>query len=161
MTDEEVSRVTEQLLAHLATQGNRLTLDFQFHALVTQGEHTAGDARVLPIDQADGHAYSRPGQPTWPVWPPTIDGAPVVPKRDIYPLRRPGASGRRPDPLVGCQGLPSRLGRRQVLGGYIGRATYHAPDWRPLLPGFSGAEHACGEECRQRVWRVSVVAGSW
>ena len=31
-------------------------------------------------------------------------------------------------------GYSSRLGRAQRLGGLVGEATYHAPDWRPLLP---------------------------
>jgi hypothetical protein len=32
------------------------------------------------------------------------------------------------------QGYSTRLGRPQMLGGLIGRATYHAVDWTPFLP---------------------------
>ncbi|MBC7121326.1 MAG: CRISPR system precrRNA processing endoribonuclease RAMP protein Cas6 [Candidatus Methanosuratus sp.] len=32
------------------------------------------------------------------------------------------------------QGRSTRLGRRQPLGGYVGRAVYRSPDWKPLLP---------------------------
>lgn len=162
VTDEEVSQATEQLLAHLATQGNRLTLDFLTPMrLVTQGEHTAKTPEFFPLikqtvmrilDLASQHGQGRP----------TIDGAPVVLKRDIYPYADQVHLVADQTHWWDVKGYSSRLGRRQVLGGYIGRATYHAPDWRPLLPWLLwGQSTHVGKNVVKGCGVYRVVAGSW
>ncbi|MEZ4861183.1 MAG: CRISPR system precrRNA processing endoribonuclease RAMP protein Cas6 [Caldilineaceae bacterium] len=169
VTDEDVRQATEQLLAHLAMQGNQLTLDFLTPMrLVTQGEHTAKTPDFFPLikqtvkrilDLAHQHGQGRP----------TIAGAPVVLKRDIYPYADQVHLVADQTHWWDVKGYSSRLGRQQVLGGYIGRATYHAPDWRPLLPWLlwgqsthvgknvvkgCGVYRVAGGEVAGRGWRV-------
>jgi len=55
-------------------------------------------------------------------------------KSDLYPAADTVQLVRDETHWWDLKGYSSRLGRGQVLGGFVGRAVYSAPDWRPLLP---------------------------
>jgi hypothetical protein len=63
------------------------------------------------------------------------DGRPPVSLRqDLYPVADRVTLVEDRMRWWDLAGYSSRLGRAQRLGGLVGEATYHAPDWRPLLP---------------------------
>jgi hypothetical protein len=134
ITQEQVAAATTQWLPHLAAQGNRLTIRFLTPTRLTvQGDHIAKQADFFPLikqtvlrllDLAAQHGGGRP----------TINGEAIVLKRDIYHYADQVTLVEDQTQWWDAKGHSSRLGRQQVLGGFIGHATYHAPDWTPLLP---------------------------
>lgn len=134
VTQEQVQERTETLLAQLAAQDNRLTIDFITPTrIITGGEHTAKSPAFFPLikqvvmrllDLCTQHAGSRP----------TLNGEAIVLKRDIYPVADQVQLIEDHTHWWDVKGHSSRLGQPQVLGGFVGRATYYTPDWRPLLP---------------------------
>ena len=134
ITQEQVAAATVQWLPHLAAQGNRLTIAFLTPTRLTvQGDHIAKQPDFFPLikqtvlrllDLAAQHGGGRP----------TINGEALVLKRDIYHYADQVELVADHTHWWDAKGHSSRLGRQQVLGGFVGHATYVAPDWEPLLP---------------------------
>ena len=133
LTHIHVQRAADEWADQLAAHGNRLTLQFHTPTRIIQREQTLKHPDFFPLvkqvalrilDLCAQHAEGRP----------TIAGEPLVLRRDLYPFAdavRLVADATR---WWDVEGYSSRLERPQVLGGFVGQATYEAPDWRPLLP---------------------------
>ena len=65
---------------------------------------------------------------------PLVDDQPLELKRDIFPFVDQVQLVTDNTHWWDLKGYSSRIERAQVLGGFVGTATYVAPDWRPLLP---------------------------
>lgn len=65
---------------------------------------------------------------------PTVGGLPLELRRDIYPYLDAVTLVEDRTHWWDLAGYSSRVGRAQQMGGLVGSALYHAPDWRPLLP---------------------------
>jgi hypothetical protein len=133
VTHEQVMQACEAQLAQLSAQGNQLTIDFLTPTRVTQDEHTQKRAEFFPfckkvvlrvLDLCAQHGGGRP----------LVDNQPLELKRDIYPFADQVQLLADNTHWWDLKGYSARLDRAQVLGGFVGRATYYAPDWRPLLP---------------------------
>lgn len=134
VTHDQVLAVSEQLATQLAARDNQLRIAFYTPMrLTTQGDHTLKRPDFFPfvkavarrvLDLAAQHGGGRP----------TSHGQPVELKRDLYPYA--GTVQLLADQTFwwDVKGYSGRIGRTQVLGGFVGQALYYAPDWRPLLP---------------------------
>jgi len=133
VTSAEVAAAEETLLAALVAQDNRLQIEFRTPTRIITGEHTAKTPAFFPLIKQvvmrvlDLCTQQGGGRPT-------INGDPLVLKRDIYPFADQVMLLEDHTHWWDVKGHSSRLGQPQVLGGFVGRAVYHAPDWRPLLP---------------------------
>jgi hypothetical protein len=134
ITQAQVDVATAQWLPHLAAQGNQLTIAFLTPTRLTiQGDHIAKQPDFFPLikqtvlrllDLAAQHGGGRP----------TINGEAFALRGDLYQYADQVELVADHTQWWDAKGHSSRLGRQQVLGGFVGHATYHAPDWRPLLP---------------------------
>lgn len=128
VTHEQVVQHAALLLRALARNGNHLTVDFLTPTRLTQEEHLVKSADFLPlakhvvlrvIDLAAQHGGGRPE---------------IVLKRDLYPAAEAVVLVQDHTHWWDVKGYSGRTQRQQVLGGLVGRATYWAADWQPLLP---------------------------
>lgn len=133
VTHAHVQQATAEWADRLAARGNRLTIQFHTPTRIIQREQTLKQPDFFPLikqvalrilDLCAQHAEGRP----------TVDGEPLVLKRDLYPFADTVQLVADATRWWDVKGYSSRLERAQVLGGFVGQATYQAPDWRPLLP---------------------------
>lgn len=133
VTDAQINAAADRLAAALAAHDNRLQVDFLTPTRVMQNQHTWSRPdffalgkltvqRVLDLSVQFGGGR------------PTIQGAPVALKRDLYPFADQVQLVQDETRWWDVKGFSSRVEREQVLGGLVGHAVYYAPDWRPLLP---------------------------
>ena len=124
----EIEQVTERLLAQLAQQDNQLRIRFLTPTRIVSNKQTLKQPDFFPLckqvvlrvmDLCAQHGAGRPD---------------VILKRDIYGYADQVKLVRDNSTWWDVQGYSGRLERKQVLGGLIGEAVYHSPDWRPLLP---------------------------
>lgn len=127
VTQAHIRAASDELLDQLAEQNNYLRIDFLTPMRLTQGEHIVKTPQFFPLakaivlrilDLCAQHAGGRPD---------------VVLKRDLYPFADAVKLVESNTHWWDLKGYSSRLGRPQVLGGFVGSAWYYAPDWRPLL----------------------------
>ncbi len=133
VTHAQVMQICDAWLPRLAAQGNQLTVHFRTPTRLTQDEGTQKRADFFPfckkvvlrvLDLCAQHGGGRP----------TLDGQALELRRHIYPHADSVQLLTDETQWWDLKGYSSRLARAQVLGGFVGRATYYAPDWRPLLP---------------------------
>jgi hypothetical protein len=134
VTHDQVLAVSEQLATQLAVRDNLLRIAFYTPMrLTTQGDHTLKRPDFFPfvkavarrvLDLAAQHGGGRP----------TCQGQPVELRRDLYPYADSVQLVEDETFWWDLKGYSGRIGRTQVLGGFVGHALYYAPDWRPLLP---------------------------
>lgn len=133
VTHDQIMAQSERWLAQLAAQDNHLTIHFRTPMRVTQDEHTTKQAEFFPfckkvvlrvLDLAAQHGGGRP----------TLGDQPLEMRRDIYPYADQVQLVQDQTHWWDLKGYSSRLDRAQMLGGFVGQATYRAADWRPLLP---------------------------
>lgn len=128
VTHAQVLAAAEQWATRLAAADNRLVIDFLTPTRITQDDHTAKGPAFFPLAKKivlrvlDLCAQQGGGRPD------------VQLKSDLYPAADTVQLVRDETHWWDLKGYSSRLGRGQVLGGFVGRAVYSAPDWRPLLP---------------------------
>lgn len=128
VTHEQVMQASATLLEQVNAGSNRLAVSLRTPVRLIQGEHLVQKPLFFPLikqivlrvlDLCAQHAEGRPD---------------FVLKRDLYPWADAVALVRDETEWWDVSGYSNRLQRPQVIGGLIGSATYHAEDWRPLLP---------------------------
>lgn len=128
MTHADVVHAAQALADALAARGNRLQIDFITPLRINQRGQLLKQPDFFPLvkqiarrmlDLCVQHAGARP---------------PFQLRRDLYPAAETVQLVAHETEWDDLEGFSSRLGRTQHLGGLRGRAVYHAPDWRPLLP---------------------------
>ncbi|MFN8492758.1 MAG: CRISPR system precrRNA processing endoribonuclease RAMP protein Cas6 [Caldilineaceae bacterium] len=133
VTHDQIMNECERRLGQLAAQDNHLTIHFRTPTRVTQDEHTTKRAEFFPfckkvvlrvLDLAAQHGGGRP----------LISDQPLEMRRDIYPYADQVQLVQDQTHWWDLKGYSSRLERAQMLGGFVGQATYRAEDWRLLLP---------------------------
>jgi hypothetical protein len=128
ITHTQVMVRSNALLAELAAQDNRLT----FHCLtpmrLIQSQQRVEEVRFFPLakqavlrvlDLCAQHGGGRPE---------------LHLKTDIYPFIEVVALVEDCTRWWDLKGYSGRLQQSQVMGGLMGSATFHAPDWSSLLP---------------------------
>lgn len=130
---EEVMAAADGLAQELAAHDNLLHVDFLTPTRVLQNKQTwkqpdffaLGKQVVLRVmDLSAQHGGGRP----------TMEGDPIELRRHIYPALDSVQLVNDQTHWWDLSGYSGRLQQEQKLGGLMGRATYYAPDWRPLLP---------------------------
>lgn len=128
VTDAQIRQAAYALIARLGGQGNRLALRFRTPLRLQQRRQLLDRPEPFPLikhvvrrvlDLAAQHGEGRPD---------------VVLRRDVYPFADQVTLLEDQTRWWDVEGYSSRLGRRQKLGGLVGRAVYTAPAWEPLLP---------------------------
>lgn len=133
VTHDGVMAAADALAAQLAAAGNRLTVRFLTPTRVMQNQQPwrTPDFFALSklvtqrlLDLSTQYGGGRP----------TFGGSPFALRTDLYPHADRVQLLADETHWWDVKGFSSRVGREQVLGGLVGCATYHAPDWSPLLP---------------------------
>jgi hypothetical protein len=128
ITHAQVMEAATRLLAALALQENRLTIHFLTPMRLIQNKQRVDKARFFPLakqavlrmlDLCAQHGGGRPD---------------VHLKTDVYPFIEAVTLVEDRTHWWDLKGYSGRLQQSQVMGGLIGSATFHAPDWSPLLP---------------------------
>lgn len=133
VTHDQVLAASETLATELATQDNRLWVEFLTPMRLTPNHQRATKPDFFPLAKAavlrmlDLSAQYGEGRPT-------ISGTPVELKRDLYSYADTVRLVHDATHWWDLKGYSSRLAQEQVMGGFVGRVCYQAPDWRPLLP---------------------------
>jgi hypothetical protein len=128
VTHAEILAASARLLDSLAAPNQHLTLDFLTPTRITQGEHTLKTPEFFPLIKAvarrllDLCAQHGNGRPN------------LTLKQALYPAASAVQLVHQETHWWDLKGYSARLARPQPLGGLVGRATYTAPDWQPLLP---------------------------
>ncbi len=151
----DVEQAVERLLPQLAAAGNRLRLHFHTPTRLTHARQISKTPLPFPLikqtvlrllDLCAQHGGGRPsfiestvaettGEATGKGTGEGPDEArPLVVGDDIYPHAKAVTLVEDETRWWDVQGYSSRLGRKQMLGGFVGEATLHAVDWSPLLP---------------------------
>ena len=136
----QITAAAEQLADRLEAQDNRLTVNFATPTRLVKRQGILGAPEPFQLIKniaqrvLDLSAQCGGGRPTIDLQPngPTAD--PLKLKRDIYPHADAVTLVRDDTRWWDVSGYSGRLRQPQRLGGFIGRAVYTAPDWRPLLP---------------------------
>ena len=128
VTDAQIRQAAQTMLARLPAQGNRLTLRFRTPVRLPQRKQLLRRPEPFPLikhvvrrvlDLAAQHGEGRPD---------------VMLRQDVYPFADQVRLVEDRTRWRDVEGYSGRLGRRQKLGGLVGRATYQAEEWAPLLP---------------------------
>jgi len=129
VTAEWVELYSAQLARELAARGSLLTLEFLTPTRLIQGERLVHQPEFAPLlaRLVDRVSTLRA----------QFAAAPPVTYEEKGALMALAAQVRRESDQThwwDVKGLSTRLGRPQPLGGFVGRVTYRAGDWGPLLP---------------------------
>ena len=139
VTHEHVAAASDALLPRLRAGGNRLHIRFLTPMRLVYGKGVAKAPAFFPLikqtvlrvlDLCAQHGGGRPD---------------IALRRDIYPHADRVDLVSDDTRWWDVHGYSSRLQRSQVLGGFVGSATYASSDWEPLLPWL--------------IWGESVRAG--
>jgi len=143
-----VAEAAAQLADRLETRDNRLTVNFTTptRLIKRQGKISTPEPFQLIKNAAlrilDLSAQFGGGRPTTGLQGNSPTGQALALKRDLYPHADVVALVNDETRWWDVSGYSGRLGQTQRLGGFVGRATYTAPDWRPLLPWLLWATQA-------------------
>ncbi len=133
VTHDQVLAASELLLDELAANGNQLWVEFLTPMRLTPNHRRATKPSFFPLAKAavirmlDLSAQYGDGRPT-------IAGRPLALKEDIYGAADTVQLLHDATEWWDLKGYSSRLQQQQPIGGLIGRVSYRAADWRPLLP---------------------------
>lgn len=133
VTHGDVQARAARLADQLEASGNYLRVRFLTPARLTQGGGKWGKPDFFTLSKQTARrlldlcAQHGEGRPTW-------DERPVMLKTDLYPAATAVSLIEDDTRWWDVKGYSRRVERTQVLGGLVGDAVYHAPDWRPLLP---------------------------
>lgn len=129
VTAEQVAATSEDLAARLAEQGNRLTLHFLTPTRIVHEERLVHRPEFAPLMArlVDRIGTLRTQFADLPPVSYEEKGALLASAREVECVCDKTQ-------WWDVKGLSTRLGRPQPLGGFVGRATYQARDWTPLLP---------------------------
>lgn len=136
----QVTAAAAELAERLEAAGNRLTLNFATptRLIKRQGTVAAPEPFQLIKNMAlrilDLSAQYGGGRPTMGLPCNGASGRALELKRDLFPHADAVALVDDGTRWWDVSGYSGRLRQTQRLGGFIGSATYTAPDWRPLLP---------------------------
>ncbi|MEM7537535.1 MAG: CRISPR system precrRNA processing endoribonuclease RAMP protein Cas6 [Chloroflexota bacterium] len=129
VTHEDVMAAADLLVDQLAAQNNHLQVTFCTPTRLTNNKKTlkqpdffalAKHAARRVLDLSAQHAGGRPDD--------------FELRRDLYPYADTVTLVEDNTRWWDVSGYSNRINRAQRLGGFVGTVTYHAPDWRPLLP---------------------------
>ena len=135
-----VSAAAEELADRLEAQGNRLKVTFASPTRLIKRRGKIGTPEPFQLIKnvalrlLDLSAQYGGGRPTTG---PQINGSTgraLELKRDLFPYADAVTLIEDKTRWWDVSGYSHRLRQEQRLGGFIGSATYTAPDWRPLLP---------------------------
>ena len=135
-----VADAAAQLADRLEARDNRLTINFTTptRLIKRQGKISTPEPFQLIKNAAmrilDLSAQFGGGRPTTRPQGNDPTGQALQLKRDLFPHADAVALVNDETRWWDVSGYSGRLRQAQRLGGFIGRATYAAPDWRPLLP---------------------------
>lgn len=133
VTHDQIMAASESLAAQLATQDNQLWIEFLTPMRLTPNHQRATKpdffafCKAAALRMLDLSAQYGGGRPT-------LGNAPLELKRDLYGPADQVQIVQDETRWWDLKGYSSRLGQEQVMGGFVGRVCYQAPDWRPLLP---------------------------
>ena len=140
VNNAHVAEAAAQLADRLAARDNRLTINFTTptRLIKRQGKISTPEPFQLIKNAAmrilDLSAQFGGGRPTTGLQDNNPTGQPLQLKRNLYPYADAVVLVNDETRWWDVSGYSVRLRQAQRLGGFIGRATYTAPDWRPLLP---------------------------
>ena len=140
VTCAHVSAAAAELADRLEAQGNRLKVTFTSptRLIKRQGKIAEPEPFQLFKNAAlrilDLSAQFGGGRPTIGLQCNGANGRTLELKRDLFPYADAVALVKDETRWWDVSGYSGRLRQTQRLGGFIGSATYTAPDWRPLLP---------------------------
>ena len=140
VNDAHVAQAAARLADRLADRDNRLTVNFATptRLIKRQGKISAPEPFQLIKNAAlrilDLSAQFGGGRPTARLQGNGPAAQPLELKRDLFPHADAVVLLDDDTRWWDVSGYSGRLRQAQRLGGFIGRATYAAPDWRPLLP---------------------------
>ena len=125
---DDVMAESMRLAEQLRMSGNQLCVRFLTPTRINHGQHMLKTPEFFPffkqvvlrvLDLCAQHGNGRPS---------------VVLKNDLFPWMDAVRLVRNDTRWWDVKGYSRRLHQKQVLGGLVGSAVYHAPDWQPLLP---------------------------
>lgn len=129
VTAEQIAAASEALSRELAARDNRLTVEFLTPTRIVQDERLAHRPDFVPLMArlVDRISTLRSQFASDPPVSYEEKGVLLALANDVQCVR---------DETVwwDVKGHSTRLGRAQPLGGFVGRATYRAKEWAPLLP---------------------------
>ena len=135
-----VTTAAAELADRLQAADNRLTINFSTptRLIKGQGKISAPEPFQLIKNMAlrilDLSAQYGGGRPTTDLQRNGATGRALELKRDLFPCADAVALVNDETRWWDVSGYSGRLQQTQRLGGFIGSATYTAPDWGPLLP---------------------------
>ena len=129
VTPEQIAAASEALSRALATRDNRLTVEFLTPTRIVQDERLAHRPDFVPLM---ARLVDRIGtlRSQFASDPPVS----YEEKGSLLALANDVECVRDETMWWDVKGHSTRLGRAQPLGGFVGRATYRAKEWAPLLP---------------------------
>ncbi len=129
VTAEQVATTSETLARQLAEGDNRLTLEFLTPTRIVHEERLVHSPEFVPL-------LARLVDRIGTLRSQFADDPPVSyeEKGSLLSVAQGVECVRDETRWWDVKGLSTRLGRAQPLGGFVGKATYRASDWRPLLP---------------------------
>ena len=129
VTAEQIAAASEALSRELATRDNRLTVEFLTPTRIVQDERLAHRPDFVPLM---ARLVDRIGtlRSQFASDPPVS----YEEKGTLLALANDVECVRDETMWWDVKGHSTRLGRAQPLGGFVGRATYRAKEWAPLLP---------------------------
>jgi len=129
VTLDHVTESACRLTSELRANGNCLTIHFLTPTRIIADKHLVHQPEFSPF-------FARLLERVTALWCQFAGGQPLSREEKHALLSRADAVELVVDHTEwwDVQGRSTRLGRRQPLGGYIGRATYHTDAWELLLP---------------------------
>ena len=146
--NRHVSAAAAELAGRLQAADNRLTVKFvtPTRLIKRQGMIAAPEPfqffKNMALRILDLSAQFGGGRPTIGLQCNGASGRALVLKRDLFPYADAVALVKDETRWWDVSGYSGRLRQTQRLGGFVGSATYTAPDWRPLLPWLLWAAQA-------------------
>ena len=135
-----VTEAAAQLAGHLEAADNRLTINFATPTRLIKRRGKIGTPEPFQLIKnvalriLDLSAQFGGGRPTAGLQCSGSAGQALELKRDLFPYADAVALVNDETRWWDVSGYSGRLQQAQRLGGFVGSATFTAPDWRPLLP---------------------------
>lgn len=138
--NRHVTAAAAALAGRLEAQENRLTVRFTTPTRLIKRRGKIGTPEPFQLIKnaalriLDLSAQFGGGRPTTGLPSNGSAGQALELKRDLFPYADAVALVQDETRWWDVSGYSGRLQQAQRLGGFMGSATYTAPDWRPLLP---------------------------
>ena len=147
----------EELAAQLEEKDNRLILNFATPTRLIKRRGKIGTPEPFQFIK---HAVRRvlDLSTQYGAGRPTIGGQLDL-KRDVFPYADAVTLIKDETRWWDVSGYSGRMQQQQQLGGFVGSATYTAPDWRPLLPWLLWATQV--QVGKNTVKGCGVITGTW